>query len=349
MQFDSIERLLVDQPLSLDNLTTLPSRFQRQRLDDVARLDEAIKPVRRELTTAMLKMLKRFNALQADMSGDVDSLPEFVALNDRIIADDLPRHERRFKESLNEKVLTEVGVMNSHLENEREEIIRKIEQINEALARMEWRSGTHMRLEASNTKDVEIRDFRQELRGCLTGYLDGTTQANEATFLRIEKLVNKLRDDNNLRWREKVIDVRNWFNFAAGELNTKTGQAGSYYDGGTGQSGGEKARLAFLVLVAAIVYQYDIDVENPVSDKFHFVMVDEMFSRTDDPYARYALDLFKQFGLQLLIVAPLDPKARVTEPYVGLYAHVVKNEESNRSELLSMTAEQYRDVLAEQE
>ena len=347
--FGLIEQRLADEPISLDNLTTLPIRFQQECLKDVRQLEETLAPIRRDLTSAMLKMLKRFNALQTDMAGDVDSLPEFIALHDRILADDLPRHEKRFKESLNEKVLTEVGVMNSHLENEREEIKRKIEQINEALARMEWRSGTHMRLEASDTKDVEIRDFRQELRGCLTGYLDGTTQANEETFLRIEKLVNKLRDDNNQRWREKVIDVRNWFNFAARELNTETGGAGSYYDGGTGQSGGEKARLAFLVLVAAIVYQYDIDVENPVSDKFHFVMVDEMFSRTDDPYARYALDLFKQFGLQLLIVAPLDPKARVTEPYVGLYAHCVKNTETHRSELLSITAEQYKAVMVESE
>ena len=53
-------------------------------------------------------------------------------------------------------------------------------------------------------------------------------------------------------------------------------------------------------------------------------MVDEMFSRSDDQHAEYALELFQKFGLQLLIVAPLDSKVRVTEPYVGTYVHVVK-------------------------
>ena len=64
-----------------------------------------------------------------------------------------------------------------------------------------------------------------------------------------------------------------------------------------------------------------------------------MFSRTASKFAKYALDLFKQFGLQLLIVAPLDAKARVCEPYVGLHAHVVKDAGTNRSEILSYASQ----------
>jgi uncharacterized protein YPO0396 len=120
----------------------------------------------------------------------------------------------------------------------------------------------------------------------------------------------------------------------------ETGEVRSFYDGGTGQSGGEKGKLAFLVLVAAIAYQYDLEPDADSSERFHFVMVDEMFSRSDDQHAEYALELFERFRLQLLIVAPLDAKARVTEPYVGTYLHVVKNKQTHRSELLSITAEE---------
>ncbi len=104
--------------------------------------------------------------------------------------------------------------------------------------------------------------------------------------------------------------------------------------------------MAFLVLVAAIVYQYDINPDDATSNKFHFVMVDEMFSKTADKYARYALDLFKQFGLQLLMVAPLDAKARICEPYVGVHAHVVKDAKTNESEILSYTSEVLKEELA---
>lgn len=345
-QFEAIDELLTKTPLTIDNIPSLPTQFNQKCYNVVQRLEKRLLPIQKSLTSQMGKFLGKYPAFQSEMDYNVDSLPQFLALQIQIEKEDLPRHVDRFKERLNENVLTEIGVMNSHLENEREEIIQKIEEINEGLQRMQWREGTHIRLDPEESQNPEIRDFRRELAGCLTGYLDGTNQANEETFLRIQKLVDKLSDDKNVRWREKVIDVRNWFNFSAQELVTETGEPRSYYDGGSGKSGGEKARLAFLVLVAAIVYQYDIDPDDDNSDQFHFVMVDEMFSRTASKYAHFALDLFKQFGLQLLVVAPLDAKARVCESYVGLHAHVVKDPDTDRSEILSYSSEQLQQDLA---
>ncbi|MED5281280.1 MAG: hypothetical protein VYA10_07325, partial [Verrucomicrobiota bacterium] len=53
------------------------------------------------------------------------------------------------------------------------------------------------------------------------------------------------------------------------------------------------------------------------------VAVDEMFSKTDDEFSQYLLDLFKEFHLQLLIVQPLDAKIHVVQKYVERY-HVVE-------------------------
>lgn len=94
-----------------------------------------------------------------------------------------------------------------------------------------------------------------------------------------------------------------------------------------------------------IAYQYDLDPDHPVSDRLHFVVVDEMFSKVDDQHAEYALELFRQFGLQLLIVAPLDAKARVTQPYVGCYLHVDKR--INKSEVFQMTAREFEESVVE--
>jgi uncharacterized protein YPO0396 len=143
-----------------------------------------------------------------------------------------------------------------------------------------------------------------------------------------------------------VTDVRRWFDFAARELENVTNKERSYHEDSAGQSGGEKAKLAFTILVAAIAYQYDIDPDHPTSSRFHFVVVDEMFSKVDDQYSEYALELFKKFGLQLLIVAPLDAKALVTEPYVGCYLHAVKGPRTNRSEVFTMSAREFADTLS---
>ncbi len=335
----------VREALTIENLGTLPDRFKRILRERIEKLQEKLTPTAREVTGAMTRFLKKFPDEQADLDADVLSLESFEALYERIAKDDLPQHEERFKHRLNEKVLHEIGLLHGNLESDRQEIRDKIEQLNGALELLEWKPGTFMRLEPSDVQDREIQDFRRELANCLSGTLDGTPEANEATFVRIEKLVAKLRDESNVRWRDKVIDVRNWFNFAAREVVAATGESRSYYEGGTGQSGGEKGKLAFLVLVAAIAYQYNLEPDAETSDRFHFVMVDEMFSRSDDQHAEYALDLFERFGLQLLIVAPLDAKARVTEPYVGTYLHVVKNKETNRSALLSITAEELRESI----
>lgn len=329
-------------PLSLDNMGQLPESMERQQRAKVETFIRRLEPLQKEVTLGMTRFLRGFPEEYADLDADIASIVSFTALYDRIAGDDLPRHEERFKQRLNEKVLHEVGLLRSSLENDRQEIRDKIEQLNGALRRLEWKPGSYMSLEATDVTDREIQDFHRDLAGCLTGTLDGTAEANEATFIRIEKLVGRLRDAGNERWRDKVVDVRNWFNFAAREVVAGTGQSRSYYDGGAGQSGGEKGKLAFLVLVAAIAYQYDLDPDADNDQRFHFVMVDEMFSRSDDQHAEYAMELFEQFGLQLLIVAPLDAKVRVTEPYVGTYVQVIKDRQTHRSSILTITADKLR-------
>ncbi len=339
ISFDAITAAM-PQPLQIENLASLPGEITDKLRGRVEAVQQKLIPLAREVTSGMTRFLKKFPDEQSDLDAAVESLSSFQALHQRIAQEDLPQHEIRFKQRLNEKVLHEVGLLHGALENDRDEIRNKVEQLNSALRLLQWKPGTFMKLEASDCADREIQDFRRELTACLSDSLTGTSEANEATFVRIERLVDKLREEGSERWRQKVIDVRNWFNFAAREIGLDSGEARSYYDGGTGQSGGEKGKLAFLVLVAAIAYQYDLDPDAARSDRFHFVVVDEMFSRSDDQHAEYALDLFERFGLQLLIVAPLDAKARVTEPYVGTYLHVVKDKQTHRSELLSITAEQ---------
>ncbi len=155
--------------------------------------------------------------------------------------------------------------------------------------------------------------------------------------------MDRLRDDE--RWRDKVTDVRRWFDFAAREIEFESGAERGYYEDSAGQSGGEKAKLAFTILVAAIAYQYNIDPQHSNPDRFHFVVVDEMFSKVDDRYAEYALKLFEKFGLQLLIVAPLDAKARVTESYVGCYLHTIKDEKTKMSQIVAMSATEYEEAM----
>eukprot|EP00913_Durusdinium_trenchii_P013432 g12613.t1 len=336
--FVDLNEKFVDAPLTTDNFQERKDAFRAEQQEFVTHLRRIIDPIRERLLEAMSKFLRTFPE-ESDLLVKVDYIESFLGLRQRITEDDLPRHERRFKERLNERVIQEIGLFRGDLEREGREIEDKIELLNQSLHKLEYRPGMHIQLESRRVRDPEIVEFQRKLRECIEGSFEDSPEGNEARFLRIQELVERLQDENSRRWRRKVTDVRNWFDFAAAVIDRHTLNTVSVYEDSSGQSGGEKAKLAYTILVAAIAYQYDLDPEHPVGDRFHFVVVDEMFSKVGEQNAEYALELFKQFGLQLLIVAPLDAGARVTQPYVGCYLHV--NRRGERSEIFEMTAREF--------
>lgn len=335
----------LDAPLTAANLFECESAWTASMHQQAQRLRGPLQSRGERVVEQMNRFLREFAEKQSDLSASLASLDSFLGLLDQIQGEDLPRHEQKFKDRLNAKVAQEIGFFHSSLREEGRQIEHKLSQLNQALGQLEYKPGTRMRLEPRRVQDREIEDFRRSLRECMDDSFDGSDEANEARFARIEKVVARLGDTERTRWRDKVVDVRNWYSFAAHEIDNETGETCSFHEGGGGQSGGEKAKLAFTILVAAIAYQYDIDPTGMTPGRFHFVVVDEMFSKIDDQNAEYALRLFEQFGLQLLIVAPLDAKARVTEPFVDNYLQVVKDEATGRSKLFSMTAREYEEVV----
>jgi uncharacterized protein YPO0396 len=337
-QFEAIAKGLTT-PLTLDTISHVPVASLTQWQQQLESLALRVQPASKSLTAAMARYLRAFPEETTDIDPDVSSLDYFVAQSERIQEEDLPTLEERFRARLNEKILHEIGLLHSSLEADRAEIFQRVEQLNQGLQLMQWQPGTTMRLEATDVHDQEILGFRKELASCLSGTFSPNRHENDAAIERIQALIQRFKDPDLERWRNKVLDVRNWFQFASREIVSATGESRSYYDGGSGQSGGEKGKLAFLVLAASIAYQYDLKPLDENANRFHLVMVDEMFSRSDDAHAEYALDLFSRFGLQLLIVAPLDAKIRVTEPHVGVYVHVVKDRATHRSSLVTIAAE----------
>ncbi len=331
--------------LTLENFSVRAQDWETQTRKQIRSLEKPRQKLAEKLVAAMSRYLRVFKEESDDLDESIDSLDSFLGILVQLRQEDLPRHEKQFKDRLNDQVSQEIGLFNNALGKERKQIEGKIAQLNKALADVEYRRGTFMRLEPQLVKDGEIDDFRRSLRACLDESLEHSDEANEARFDRIQKLVVRLNDKEKRSWRNKVIDVRNWYDFAAQEINRETGKIQSCYDGSSGQSGGEKAKLAFTILVAALAYQFDIDPNGDTPGRFQFVVVDEMFSKVDDENAQYALKLFQQFGLQLLIVAPLDAKARITESFVDRYLHVVKEEKTNHSQIYSMTAREYDEVV----
>lgn len=342
--YSEIDIAFEESPLAADNLKHRKNIFDKQIVELERQMLRQIEPLQSNLTSYMAKFLREFNAFDDRLDAKPEYFKDFEGLQKSIIGEGLPEHEKRFKERLNEKVTQEITLLNSSLNLQKNKIRKKIEQLNKSLKTLDYNIGSYMVLEAKNIIDADIKAFQQALKDCIEGQFKDSPDENEARYVRIAELVNRLQEEKN--WCNKVTDVRRWFSFIARELDKETQDERNAYEDASGQSGGEKAKLAFTILVASVAYQYDIDPHDLKCNKFRFVVVDEMFSKVDDHYATYALRLFKQFGLQLLIVAPLDPKARITEKFVQNYFHVVKNGNS-KSNIYSMTSEEFERVASD--
>lgn len=342
--FGAVVEAVGNADMTFEQIHLLQPEIRRElgRLTDAASRES--EEIGGELQGVMARFLKEFKEEEDDLRVGLDHLDSYLALYRRIAEDDLPRFTERFRSRLNDTMLDEIGLLNLDFTSAGNDIRVRVEQLNSALSQLEYRAGTIMRLECRPSKDSEITEFRQRLRDCTSNSFERTAEANEERFSKISKLLVALREEPH--WRQRVTDVRRWYDFVAREIRKDDGSEVNFFQDGQGQSGGEKAKLAFTILVAALAYQYDLDPDKPRSDRFNFVVVDEMFSKVDDQYSKYAMRLFARFNLQLLVVAPLDAKARVTEEFVGCYLHVVKDPHYCTSEVFHMTAAAFSELSA---
>jgi uncharacterized protein YPO0396 len=72
------------------------------------------------------------------------------------------------------------------------------------------------------------------------------------------------------------------------------------------------------------------------------VVVDEAFSRSDENNSRYAMQLFKELDLQLLVVTPMTG-IHIVEPYISACHFVWNNSEGSNSQVTTMSIQQFRE------
>ncbi len=338
----SLARIEADQRGQTLTLSTLPE-LEAQARDSYQRSANALRgqlnPLRDALVKQMTDFKRDYPAETEEMDASVEAIGEFERMLERIEHEDLPRHARRFKELLDEKVITAIALFKSGLEQQVEEIKASIDTLNASLRLIDYTPSTYIQLCYTLGRDREVQEFRQALRMCLPDVgQPRTAEANEASFQRIQALIQRFAEDE--RWMGKVADVRNWLEFSAEEKYKADGETKQYYTDSEGKSGGQKTKLAYTILASAVAYQYGLEQDERRAKSFRLVIIDEAFSRSDDDNTRYAMELFRHLHLQLLVVTPLN-KTYIIEPYIGACHYVVNTEEENNSRVYTLTVEEY--------
>jgi len=310
------------------------SRSATHKLDaKIHKLESGLDKFRDKNVAAMQRFIAdaKNQAFRDELNLDLEdgyndaTYASFEEIRRQIEEEDLAKNRLRFEELLRVQVPEEVSGFSEALESHRDRIRKRINELNEHLSRVTFdrKEETYIQLKFEDAGDDGVRKFKKLRRHALEGDLeaDDEDERRRERYHRVEHFLAELEQDIN--WTQRVIDVRNWFKFRADEFYKDEDTLRQSYSGAAGKSGGEKNRLASTILATAIAYQYGIDVGGKQTETFRLVAVDEMFSKTDDEFSQYLLDLFKEFHLQLLIVQPLDAKIHVVQKYVERY-HVVE-------------------------
>ena len=308
---------------------------------------------RETLTQSIIRNMtdykRNYPADTSEVDAHLEAGHEYAQMLQVLQSEDLPRHEATFKKMLNEQTIQGVVMFQSQLEKERRKIEDKITAINQSLHQIEYNTGSYIKLLADLALDVDVRDFRSELKSILENALDSEDMYTEERFLKVKSIMERFRGregqvEQDRRWMNKVTDVRNWYNFSASERWRESDEEKEYYSDSAGKSGGQKEKLAYTILASALAYQFGLEWGDNRSRSFRFVAIDEAFGKGSDESTRYALELFKKLNLQLLIVTPLQ-KIHVIEDYISA-VHFVHNSEGKYSMLRNLSIEEYQEEKA---
>ena len=319
-----------------------------------ARLGDEVNEVTRQRGNLEVRIVRAMGGFRtkyptetSEFDDSMGSAHEYRQLHQRVATDDLPRFEREFKNYLNQNTIRDIAGFSAQL-NKHERVIRdRIETINDSLKGIDYNEGRYIRLVPDQTPNIEVREFRAELRACTDNVVGAVAndQYSEEKFLQVRKIIERFKGregtaDQDRSWTRKVTDVRQWFVFSASERWRGDDVEHENYTDSGGKSGGQKEKLAYTVLAASLAYQFKLDWGAERSKSFRFVVIDEAFNRGSELSTRYALDLFTRLGLQLLIVTPLQ-KIHVIEPHVAAVGFV-DNPSGSYSRLQCLTITEFR-------
>ncbi len=338
---------LAGQRLSLKNIEARQEEFRKQyqgESGELKRLRGRLVGFRSSVERKMREIKEHSRAEYSEIAESIDARAEYIAKYKHLVAEDLKRHEERFKEELNKNVIQSIAVFDNKLEKHEVEIKRKIRSINQHLSEIDYNAtqNTYITILMDNAANKEVRQFKEDLKACYKNVFSNPNELySEDKYEQVKRILDRFASMENIdkEWTSTVTDVRQWFEFNASERFRLDNTEKEFYEGSGGKSGGQKEKLAYTILASALAYQFGLQFGESKSRSFRFVVIDEAFGRGSDESTRYGLELFKKLNLQLLIVTPLQ-KIHIIENHVNTF-HFVSNREGNNSQVSNFSKEEY--------
>lgn len=309
-------RLPEHAPLTLDNLDRQINQVKDGLNDALAEHASRDNALVQDIEECFRSFCRKWPQDSADFTPNMDSVEGFLSRLRRLELDGLPKHEARFFELLQSQSKQNLLVLQKHMTEARKSIGQRMDEVNESLERVPFNRGTILQIELTDRGLPEVKEFQLQLRDVLSHHQTEDRERAEAQFAVLRQLVAKLAADDpeHKRWREHVLDVRQHVEFVGVEKDATTLETVEVYRSGAGKSGGQRQKLATTCLAAALRYQLGGDDGH--LPRYAPVVLDEAFDKADNEFTALAMNIFENFGFQMVVATPLK-SVMTLEPFIG--------------------------------
>lgn len=301
---------------SLDKITTA---VERGLNTEISEIKDEIADCEKEIEARFADFKRQWPMDAGDMDTSLASAPDFFAKLVRLETDGLPAYEQRFFELLQNQSHQNLAALSTYLNDARKAILERMDLVNDSLGQVPFNQSTNQRtylhIDASDRQLVDVKEFKQEIQQALSHAWTEDREFAEARFLALRRLVDRLasQDPEQKRWRETVLDVRQHVEFIGREID-ENGVEVEIYRSGAGKSGGQRQKLATTCLAAALRYQ--LGGNDHGVPMYAPVVLDEAFDKADNEFTALAMNIFTNFGFQMVVATPLK-SVMTLEPFIG--------------------------------
>ena len=172
----------------LDTMSTVENKA-RQSIDAASEASNKRKlRATSEATGIMVSFRKEWDVLASEWGATIADIEDYIEHLLHLQKEGLPELVGRFKERLNNHTTQSIATIKQKIEAEKEDIIERIDIINQVLRRTEFRPGSHLKLGFKIENFPHVHDFNAQVNQVLHQATSDDHENRFFSFLMQQKL-----------------------------------------------------------------------------------------------------------------------------------------------------------------
>lgn len=276
-----------------------------RRLDrEIAKAARAQQDAWRNSELIMQQYKDAFKAEAANLTTNFEDREGYIARYRQIKSTGLAKYEGKFLEVLTDFSQDQITVIATEIRNAFRNVRDRLEPVNRSLLLSPFAPGIHLQIEVREARSARVDRFLADLRDIASGSWEtGDLQEAEQRYERTAALMRRLKSTERAdrEWRRECLNTPDHMKFIAKEIDVD-GSVVNVHSNDEGLSGGQKQKLVFFCLAAALRYQLSEDEAQVPS--YGTIVLDEAFDKSDRHFAEEALNIFKAFKFHMVLATP---------------------------------------------